>query len=126
MNKIVIQGRLTRDPEVKDIGQDLRVWRISVAVDRRKSKDGTKKTDFFTCDAWGKTGDTISQYFHKGDGIILFGRMESNRNESDGKTLTYWNLNVEEFDFPMARKTADAAPAQAEPVPVETPADLPF
>ena len=125
MNKIVIQGRLTRDPEVKTVGSDLRVWRISVAVDRRKGKDGTKKTDFFSCDAWGKTGDTISQYFHKGDGIILIGRMESSRSDSDGKAVTYWSLNVEEFDFPMARKT-DAAPAPAEPVPVETPDDLPF
>lgn len=124
MNKIMIQGRLTRDPEVRVVGQELRVWRITVAVDRRKGKDGTKKTDFFNCDAWGKTGDTISKYFHKGDGIILSGRMESSRGDADGKTVTYWSLTVEDFDFPIARKTTDAAPD--DPVPVDTPADLPF
>lgn len=120
MNKIMIQGRLTRDPEVKTVGADLRVWRISVAVDRRPGKDGTKKVDFFNCDAWGKTGDTISKYFRKGDGIILSGRMESSRNDK----VTYWSLTVEEFDFPMSRKAEDAAPA--EPIPVDPPEDLPF
>ena len=125
MNKIIIQGRLTRDPEVKTVGADLRVWRISVAVDRRPGKDGTKKVDFFNCDAWLKTGDMISKYFRKGDGIILSGRMESSRSDK----VTYWSLTVEDFDFPMARKTADTAPADSapsEPIPVDTPDDLPF
>lgn len=127
MNKIMIQGRLTRDPEVKTVGEGLKVWRITVAVDRRKGKDGTKKTDFFSCDAWNRTGDTISQYFHKGDGIIIMGRMESSQSEKDGYTVTYWNLVVDEFDFPLGRKSAaEPAPAPAGAIPVDTPDDLPF
>lgn len=126
MNKITIQGRLTRDPEVKVINDGLKVWRFSVAVDRRKGKDGTKKVDFFPCDAWNRTGDTISQYFHKGDGIIVSGRMESSQSEKDGYTVTYWALNVDEFEFPLGRKTADAAQAPAGAIPVDTPEDLPF
>ena len=114
MNKIIIQGRLTRDPEVKTVGADLRVWRISVAVDRRPGKDGTKKVDFFNCDALLKTGDMISKYFRKGDGIILSGRMESSRKD----TTTYWSLTVEDFEFPMSRKVEDAAPAEPIRVPV--------
>lgn len=124
MNKITIQGRLTRDAEVKNIGSDMRVWRLTVAVDRRKGKDGKKKTDFFSCDAWNKVGDTISQYFHKGDGIILSGRMESSQSVKDDVTTTYWSLVVDDFEFPLGRKSADQAPAA--PVEVDPPQDLPF
>lgn len=111
MNKITIQGRLTRDVEVKPISEESRVYRLSVAVDRRKGKDGTKKTDFFSCDAWNRTGETISKYFHKGDGILLTGRMESSHSEKDGYTVTYWTLNVEDFEFPLGKRAgADPAP----------------
>lgn len=131
MNKLIIAGRLTRDPELKTVSGGIEVCRFSVAVNRRKGKDGTQKADFFDCDAWNKTAGVINQYFHKGDGIVVIGRMESNRVEKDGKTTTYWSVNVDEFEFPQGNKkadTAESAPAPSDPsgmTPVD-PKELPF
>lgn len=133
MNKIIISGRLTRDPELKTVSGGLEVCRISVAVNRRKGKDGTQKADFFDCDAWNKTGAVIAQYFHKGDGIVIIGRMESNKAEKDGKTTTYWGINVDEFEFPQSSRKADGG-AIVPPPPTDgesgmaivNPEELPF
>ena len=126
MNRITIQGRMTRDAEMKNLGENS-VYKLNVAVDRRKGKDGTKRTDFFTCDAWGKTGETISKFFHKGDGIILTGRMESSQKAQDEKTITYWSLVVDGFEFPIGRKSehSESTPEDGF-IPVETPEGLPF
>lgn len=120
MNKICISGRLTRDPEMTTVSNGMEKCRFSVAVDRRKGKDGEKKVDFFDCAAWNKTGAFIEQWFHKGDGIEVIGRMESNRVEKDdGTKAVYWTLNVDEVEFPKGK--AGNADGQA-PAPAAAPA----
>ena len=114
MNKIIITGRLVRDPEMKTLSNGTEKCRFTVAVDRRVKKDQPKKADFFDCDAWGATGAFVSKWFKKGTAITVTGRMESSQSEKDNVKRTYWALNVDDVEFPM--KGGDK-PAAAEPAP---------
>ena len=75
MNKIVICGRLTKDPELRTTNNGTEVCGFTVAVDRRIKKNSEKETDFIDCTAWEKTGVFVNTYFHKGDGITVEGRI---------------------------------------------------
>lgn len=97
MNKIIIKGRLTRNPEMKQTNSGKSVANFSVAVNRRFDKE---KTDFFECTAWEKTGEFVSKYFAKGQEILVEGRMESNHYEDkSGNKRTSWSIIVEQVDF---------------------------
>ena len=111
MNKIIIKGRLTRDPELKTAGSGVEFCKFSVAVDRRKGKDKEKETDFFDCTAFGNTGVAVSKYFTKGKEILIEGRMESNRVAKDDTVRTYWGISVDTFEFCGTK--GDSAPAPA-------------
>ncbi len=104
MNKIIITGRLTRDPEMVTVGTGVEKCRFSVAVDRRRGKDKEVKVDFMDCAAWASTGAFVRQWFHRGDPITVIGRMESNRVEKDGKNVVFWTLSVDEVEFQMGSK----------------------
>ena len=71
MNKIIIAGRLGRDPELKTANSGTELVNFTVAVDRRAKKGEDKKTDWINCTAFGKTAAFINQYFKKGDGITV-------------------------------------------------------
>lgn len=115
MNKIVIKGRLVRDPELKTAANGAEFCKFTVAVDRRliKDKDVQKNVDFFDCTAFGKTGVFISNYFTKGKEILVEGRMESNTSEKDGQKRTFWGLTVENVEFCGNKGDQSSAPAPA-------------
>lgn len=130
MNKIIIKGRLTRDPETKVVGGGIEICKFCVAVDRRKAKDKEKVTDFFDCTAFGQTGAAIKQYMSKGREILVEGRMESNTVDKEGLKTKYWGITVDTFEFCGSRQDAASAAAQepSDPsgfTPVETD-ELPF
>ena len=108
MNKIVITGRLAREPEMKTLSNGTEKCRFTVAVDRRRKKDQPAKADFFDCDAWGATGAFVLKWFKKGSAITVVGRMESSTGEKDGVKRTYWALNVDEVEFQMGQKSGTA------------------
>lgn len=110
MNKIIITGYLGQDPELQTLSNGMEKCRFTVGVSRRVKKDAPKKTDWFNCDAWGATGAFVKNWFRKGSGITVTGRMESSKSEKDGKI--YWSLNVDEIEFPMGKGDR---PAAAEP-----------
>lgn len=112
MNRIIIKGRLTRDPEMKAGGTGTEYCKISVAVDRRGGKE--KITDFFDCTAFGKTAAAIGQYMTKGREILIEGRMQCNTYEKDGQKRKSWDLVVDTFEFCGSKN--DGAPAA---VPVD-------
>lgn len=114
MNKIIIKGRLTRDPETKVVGGGIEICKFCVAVDRRKAKDKEKVTDFFDCTAFGQTGAAIKQYMSKGREILVEGRMESSKSEKEGVKRTFWGVTVDTFEFCGGKN--DAAP-EAHTVP---------
>ena len=99
MNKIIIKGRLTRDPEMKTGGNGVEFCKFSVAVNRRPVKDKPDVADFFNCTAFGKTGAAIGQYMYIGREILVEGRMESSHTEKDGQKRTFWGVTVDSFEF---------------------------
>ncbi len=105
MNKIIISGRLTRDPELKTANSGTELCKFTVAVERRrKDRNDQKVTDFLDCTAWGRTGVFVNTYFHKGDGITVEGRMESEKwTDRDGNKRTSWGVQVETVEFPLSR-----------------------
>lgn len=132
MNKIVISGRLTRDPELRSTASGTEVCNFCVAVDRRVKKGEDKQADFIDCAAWGKSGVFVSTYFTKGDGITLDGRMESRKYvDKDGKPRTAWSVTCDNVEFPVGGKSGkhdnQGEPAEPEFRPLDgDESDLPF
>jgi len=127
MNRIIIHGRLTRDPEMKTGASGVEFCKFTVAVDRKLNKDKMKdkQADFFDCTAFGKTGAAINAFVKKGREIIVEGRMESSTSEKDGQKRTFWGITVDTFDFCGSKNDAPAAAAdESAPTPVDV--DVPF
>ncbi|MEO6907008.1 MAG: single-stranded DNA-binding protein [Abditibacteriaceae bacterium] len=79
MNKVILIGRLTADPEMRYTAGEVAVASFSVAVDRfSKNAQGEKTTDFFRCKAWRQTGEFVNNYLKKGALVALEGRIELN------------------------------------------------
>lgn len=99
LNKIVLMGRLTADPELKRTPSDVSVTSFTVAVDRDFGGDD-KKTDFINCVAWRNTAEFISKYFIKGRMICLAGRLEiRDWTDRDGNKRRAAEVNVESAYF---------------------------
>lgn len=101
MNKIVIIGRLTRDPELKSTNAGTSVCNFSVAVDRTyRDKEGNRPTDFFDISVFGATAEFVSKYFKKGSSIAVSGAMESRKFvDKDGNNRISWSLHADEVNF---------------------------
>lgn len=109
MNKIIIKGRLVRDPELKAGGTGTEYCKFTVAVDRRGGKE--KIADFFDCTAFGKTAAAINQYMTKGREILVEGRMESSTSDKDGQKRKFWGVTVDTFEFCGSKQDSAGAPA---------------
>lgn len=135
MNKITLTGRLTKDPELKRTQSGIAFANFTIAVDRPGSKKDDKIVDFFDCTVWGKAdvdgrAGAICKYFHKGDGIVVTGTMQSNKKQDkDGNNRVYWGVHVDDFEFPIAKKSDSQQPEGAKPDGTFTEVssgDLPF
>lgn len=100
MNLVVLNGRLTRDPELK-FGQSGKAYsRFSIAVDRGFQSDKNAQTaDFINCVAFGKTAEFIGEYFRKGRKILLNGKLQMSQYESEGKKVTTYVVVVDSVEF---------------------------
>ena len=98
MNKVVLVGRLVRDPELRfAAGSGNAVSRFTVAVNRQFKKD---ETDFISCVAFGKTAEIISQYFTKGKQIAVSGSIRTGSYDAQDGTKRYTtDVAVDSFDF---------------------------
>ncbi|MCD8332865.1 MAG: single-stranded DNA-binding protein, partial [Clostridiales bacterium] len=102
MNKIILMGRLTRDPEVRYTqGENpTAVARYSLAVDRRFKRDGGITTDFFSIVAFGNRADFSEKYLRKGMKILITGRAQSGYYDNkDGVKTPFFEVVVEEQEF---------------------------
>lgn len=106
MNKIIVIGRITRNPELKNIG-DKKLVEFSIAVNKRvKPKEGND-ADFFYVKAWGQTAGYVSEYLDKGRLVAIDGRLDTNTYEKDGKQVTSYYItadNVNSLDRPRDDK----------------------
>lgn len=107
MNKVILMGRLTRDPEVRMSG-DTAVARFSLAVDRRFKKDGDQTADFINCVAFGKTGEFIEKYGHKGTKFVVEGRIQTGSyTNKDSQKVYTTDVVVEQVEFAESKASAD-------------------
>lgn len=108
MNKVILIGRLTKDPDLNfTAGKGTAVCRFSIAINRIKRKDKEKaEADFINCVAFGKTGETIAQYFTKGKQIAIQGNIRTGSYEGqDGIKRYTTDVVIETFEF-VGDKTA--------------------
>lgn len=101
MNKVVLIGRLTKDPELKYTpGSGTAVTTITLAVDRRFSKDGQKEADFIPVVIWGKSAESTAQYMGKGKLLGVSGRIQTRSYEAkDGGRRYVTEVVAEEIKF---------------------------
>lgn len=140
-NKVIMMGRLTRDPELKTTPNGVSVCKFSIAVDRRfQNKGEEKKTDFFNVVAWRQTGEFVSRYFGKGNLILVEGELQTSKyTDKSGNEATWYDIVADRVCFTGEKKsdsgeqsyTGNAAPAAPQPTPEEIAAiandnDYPF
>ena len=102
MNKVILTGRLTKDPEVRysQGNEPMCIARYTLAVDRKYKKDGEATADFINCVAFGKNGEFAEKYLHKGIKIAITGRIQtgSYTNKDNQKVYTT-DIVIEEHEF---------------------------
>ncbi len=111
MNKVILMGRLTRDPEVRYSQGDnaMAIARYSLAVDRRFKRDGDEQTaDFINCVAFGKSGEFAEKYLHKGMKIAVVGRIQTGSfTNKDGQKVYTTDVVVEEQEFAESKNSGN-------------------
>ena len=118
MNKTILMGRLTRDPEVRYTQGDnaSAVARFSLAVDRRFKKDGEQTADFINCVAFGKTGEFIEKYGRKGTKFVVEGRIQTGSyTNKDGQKVYTTDVVVEEQEFAESKNSGSSDNNQSAP-----------
>jgi single-strand DNA-binding protein len=117
LNRVILIGRLTRDPEIRYIPSGTAVASFSLANGRTYSVSGEKKeqVSYFDCIAWSKLGEVITEYCKKGRRIAVEGRLQQTRwDDQDGKKRSKVELVVENFQF------LDTTKGQDEDIPGES------
>ena len=99
MNKVILIGRPTGDPEVRYTGDSMAIARYTLAVDRRFKRDGEPEADFIKCVAFGKQGEFAEKHVKKGVRIAISGRIQTGSYEKDGQKVYTTDIVVEEHDF---------------------------
>jgi len=136
MNKVILMGRLTRDPEVRySAGENaLAIARYTLAVDRRFKRNGDDQTaDFIGCVAFGRTAEFAEKYFRQGLRIVVSGRIQTGSyTNRDGQKVYTTEVVVEEQEFAESKAASDnyvashpqtSAPAPSMPAPGAASAD---
>ena len=121
LNKIVLMGRLTRDPELRKTGSGTAVTSFTLAVDRDfKTQDGEKETDFIDIVAWRGTAEFVFKYLSKGRMAVVEGRLQiRNWTDKDGGKRRSAEVIADNVYFGDSKSSdTQSAPASMNPVPV--------
>lgn len=111
MNKVILMGRLTRDPEVRYSQGDsaTAVARYTLAVDRRFKRDGEASADFINCVVFGKSAEFAERYFRQGLKVVVSGRIQTGSyTNRDGVKVYTTDVVVEDQEFAESKATSDA------------------
>lgn len=107
MNKVILMGRLTRDPEVRYTDGGVSIAKFSLAVDRRFRRDNGPTADFFNCTSFGKQAEFVEKYLRRGTKILLSGRIENNNyTNKDGEKVYSIQIVTEELEFAESKAAA--------------------
>ena len=121
MNKVLIHGRIARDPEVRTTASGTQYARFSVAVDRPTKAGEEKKADFIPCLAWSKTAEFVGKYFPKGKEILCEGRIQTGKYTTEsGENRYTTDVVIDRVEF------CGSAGTNAKNTQVDAPNDIPF
>ncbi len=133
LNNVVLQGRITKTPELKFTPQSVPVCSFSLAVERNYQKDGNREADFIDCVSYRKTAEFVSQYFQKGQMMIVTGSLKKRSwRTQDGQTRYATEVIVDSAYFADSKRddNQSAAPVGVPqgftPVQGQSDDDLPF
>ena len=117
LNKIILWGRLTADPELRQTPNGKSVTKITLAVPRKKFGDEEEKTDFISVQLWNKQAEFVARYFGKGSAAFVAGTLQNN-NYTDKNGVKRYDFFVlaEEIQFGESKANANSAAARGEPV----------
>lgn len=109
MNKVILIGRLTADPEVKNTTSGIAVCRFSLAVDRKyKNSEGERQADFINCRAWRSSAEFAAKHLEKGMKIAVTGSIETGSFiNSEGKKQYTFEVTVNEFEFVTSKSKTE-------------------
>ena len=110
MNKVILMGRLTRDPDVRysQNSNQMAIARYSLAVDRRFKRDGEPDADVINCVAFGKSGEFAEKYFRKGMRVVVTGRIQTGSyTNRDGQRVYTTDVVVEDQEFAESKAASD-------------------
>ncbi|WIO45738.1 single-stranded DNA-binding protein [Candidatus Southlakia epibionticum] len=114
-NKVILMGNLTRDVEVRTTASGQSVANFSLAISRSwRGQDGQQQdqTSFINCVAWGKVGDIIAQYVHKGSPLLVSGRLDQRSyQDKDGNKRSAVEVVVEDFNFVGSGRSDNSSPS---------------
>lgn len=127
MNKLILIGRLTKDPEIRMSGS-VTITKFSLAVDRRFKRDGEPEADFFNCTAFNKTAEFVEKYCSKGMKMAIEGRIQNDNYEKDGVKHYGVTVIVENIEFAESKKggTSEKKAAETEEFVNVSSDELPF
>jgi single-strand DNA-binding protein len=109
MNKVIMMGRLTRDPEVRYSNEGNAVSKFSLAVDRRYKREGQPDADFFNCVAFGKTAEFTEKYLKKGTKVVLEGELQNNNyTNKDGQKVYGMQIVVNSLEFAESKSSSNS------------------
>lgn len=112
MNKVILMGRLTRDPDIRYTAGDTptAVARYTLAVNRRYKREGEAAADFISCIAFGKTAEIAEKYLYQRSKITISGRLQTgNYTNREGQKVYFTQVVVEEQEFAEGKKEQSAA-----------------
>lgn len=113
MNKVIIKGRLTADPELKNTASGISACKFTVAVDRKHTKqNGEKEADFISCQAWRSTAEFITKYFRKGSPILIEGFLRTGKyQDRKYSDVTHYTTDVviEDVEFCESKNNSSGA-----------------
>ena len=127
MNKIILMGRLTKDPEMSSSQTGTSFARYSLAVDRRFKREGDPDADFFNCTSIGKQAEFVERYLKKGTKVVITGRLQNdNYTNKDGQKVYGVRIYVDEIEFAESKKDGGATENDFIGLPEGLVEELPF
>ena len=107
MNKVMLTGRLTKEPRISTLESGTTMASYTLAVQRRKREGQEQDADFISCICFGRTAELIRDYVGKGSKILAVGEISTGSYEKDGKRIYTTDVNVKEVEFLETKKKED-------------------
>ena len=125
MNKVILMGRLTRDPEIRysQGASQTAVGRFTIAVDRRFKREGQPEADFFNCTTFNRQSEFVEKYLHRGTKVVVVGSIQNNNyTNNNGEKVYSVQVIVDEIEFAESKSASQDyngadAPMEQAPTP---------